>query len=164
MGLSATAVMSAASALAWVIDRAFLGPLDARYLQTFVFVMSIMSLTLAADLALRGLFPALHRWAGPYLPSLASNCVVIAAMLLSVQADPVTRAPLSFPSATVMGFATGIGFTLVLVLLAGVRQRIEFSTVPSHLRGLPTTLLSFGLLSLAFMGLRGLHFFTGPGW
>ena len=126
--------------------------------------MSIMSLTLAADLALRGVFPSLHRCIGPYLPTLASNCVVIAAMLLSMQADQVTRAPISFASAIVMGFATGIGFTLVLVLLAGVRQRIEFSTVPSHLRGIPVTLLSFGLLSLAFMGLRGLHFFAGRGW
>ncbi|HMD67425.1 MAG TPA: Rnf-Nqr domain containing protein [Chitinivibrionales bacterium] len=164
MGLSATVVMTVSSALAWAVDRAVLGPLDARYLRTFVFVMSIMSLTLAADLVLRGLFPALHRLTGPHLPALASNCAVIAAALLSVQPDPVTHGPMVFPAAVVTGFATGIGFSLATVLAASIRQRLEFSAVPKPLKGLPVTFLSVGLLSLAFMGFCNLHLFHGLGW
>ncbi len=164
MGLSAIAVMSVSSALGWAIDRAVLGPLDARYLQTFVFVISIMSLTLVADFALRGLLPSLHRLAGPHLPALASNCAIIAAALLSVQPDPVTHGPMGFTAAVVTGFATGIGFALATVLMASIQQRLEFSVVPKSLKGLPASFLSVGLLSLAFMGFRNLHLFRGFGW
>jgi electron transport complex protein RnfA len=163
MGLSATVVMAIASALAWIIDHGILLPLRAEYLQIFVFVMVIVSLTLIAEMALQKLSPALHERTGVYLPMLASNCVVIAAALMAVQANPITNRPMTLVSAFVNGCATGVGYTLALVLMVAIRERLEYAELPRPLRGLPAAFLSAGLLSLAFLGFSGFHILKGIG-
>jgi|WetSurMetagenome_2_1015567.scaffolds.fasta_scaffold00672_7 Na+-translocating ferredoxin:NAD+ oxidoreductase subunit A len=163
MGLSATVLMTVSSALAWLINDTFLVPLGAQYLQILVFVMVIVSLTLTADLVLRGLAPSPYKSAGKYLPALASNCAVVAAAMLAVRPEPVTMRGMSLPTAIFYGFSTGTGFMLALLLFSAIRQKLELSNVPKPLQGLPAIFLGIGLLSLAFMGFSDFHFFRGYG-
>jgi electron transport complex protein RnfA len=163
MGTSATVVMGVASALSWLINQSILLPMAATYLQTFVFILVIMSLALIADMALMKLVPNVYKWAGKYLPALASNCAVIAVALVSVQANPLTHKPFSLVEAFVNGIATGAGFALALVLMSSLQERLDFADIPRPLRGLPAAFLGAGLLSLAFLGFSGLHLFRGFG-
>jgi|GEM_PF-307750 electron transport complex protein RnfA len=163
MGLSAIVVMGVASTLAWVINRHLLLPLNVEYLQTFVFILVIMSLALIGDMALMKLAPGVYERAGKYLPALASNCAVIAVALVSAQANPVTHKPFSLVEAFVNGIATGAGFTLALVLMSSLQERLEFADIPRPLKGLPAAFLGAGLLSLAFLGFSGLHLLPGFG-
>ncbi len=161
MGLAATVVTSIASALAWAINVGILVPLGAQYLHTFVFVMVIVSLILLADMMLQKLNPGLYEWAGAHLPVLASNCVVIAASLIAVGTNPVTRGQMPLAAAVVNGCAIGVGYALALVFMVAIQERLTYAAMPRSLRGMPAAFLSLGLLSLAFMGFRGLHFFRG---
>jgi electron transport complex protein RnfA len=162
MGLAATVVSTVASAIAWIVNDTVLIPLGIPYLQLFSFVMIIASTTMLADLMLQKVHPVLHEWAGSYLPTLASNCVVIAAALMIVR-GPGVAASASFGVSVVNGFATGGGYMIALVLMVAIQDRLEYADIPRSLRGLPVQILSLGLLSLAFLGFSGLHFFHVSG-
>jgi electron transport complex protein RnfA len=162
LGLAATVVSTIAATIAWLLNDIMLIPLGIQYLQLFAFVLIIASTTMLADLVLQKVHPALHEWAGSYLPTLASNCVVIAAALMMVR-GPGMRASASFDVSVVNGFAAGAGYMIALVLMAAIQDRLEYADVPRPLRGLPVQILSLGLLSLAFLGFSGLHFFHVPG-
>jgi electron transport complex protein RnfA len=162
MGLAATVVATIASAIAWIVNDVVLIPLGIQYLQLFAFVMIIASTTMLADLVLQKVHPALYDWAGSYLPALASNCVIIAAALMMVR-GPGVAAFGSFGVAVVNGFATGAGYMVALVLMVAIQDRLEYADIPRPLRGLPVQILSLGLLSLAFLGFSGLHFFHVSG-
>jgi len=158
MGVAVTIVMGTTASCCWVINQYVLVPRSAQYLHTLVFILVIVSLVQLLEMVLEKFFPWLYEAIGVYLPVIATNCSVLAICLLSVGANPVTGRPFTFVEALVNGIASGAGFLLALVLISGVRHRLELSNVPAAMRGLPIIFLSAGLISLAFLGFTGLSF------
>ncbi|HUI90903.1 MAG TPA: Rnf-Nqr domain containing protein [Chitinivibrionales bacterium] len=158
MGIAVTFVMGFTSVFTWAVRRYVLVPASMEYMQTMVFILVIVSLSLLAETGISKLWPALHEKAGVYIPSIAANCAVIALALINAQTNPFTRQPFTLLEAFVNGLATGGGFTLALVLMTGIQQRLEYARIPKALSGFPISLLSAGLMSLAFLGFWGLHF------
>jgi electron transport complex protein RnfA len=163
MGLSVAFIMGFTSVFTWAIHRYVLVPNAMEYMQTMVFILVIVSLSLLVEMTVQKLWPVLHEKAGVYLPTIAANCAVIALALINTQINPHTRQPFTLFEAFVNGLATGTGFTLALVLMTGIQQRLEFAKVPKALAGLPITFITAGLMSLAFLGFCGLHFTWGAG-
>jgi electron transport complex protein RnfA len=163
MGVSVMVVMGLTSVVTWFIHRYALVPHGIEYMQTIVFILVIVTSTLLAELALQRLQPSLIEKAGVHLPAVAANCAVLALSLINTQVNPYTGRSFTAIEAFVNATASGAGFALVLVLMTGIQQRLEFSNIPRSLRGLPITFLAAGLMSLAFLGFAGLHFTLSAG-
>jgi electron transport complex protein RnfA len=144
-------VMTAASAVTWLLNRYLLVPygLDA-YLQTMLFILVIAALVQFIEIVLKKFMPPLYNALGIYLPLITTNCAVLGVALLNMDYG------YDLASSTVFGFAGGLSFTLALILFAGVRERLELCDIPDCLDGLPITLISAGLVSLSFFGFQGL--------
>jgi electron transport complex protein RnfA len=151
-GLSmATAfVLTLAAGLAYLIDRWVLVPLDAQYLRTLTFIVLIAALVQGVEALMRATAPVLHQVLGIFLPLITTNCAVLGVALL------VVREPQGLLDALVFGFGAAVGFGLVLVLFAGLRERIAAAPVPAPFRGAPVALVTAGLMSLGFMGFAGM--------
>lgn len=149
MGLATGLVLTIASALSYIVDRLILIPLDLAYLQIVAFILVIGGAVQLTELMLRASAPMLHRMLGLYIPLIASNCAVLGVALLN------SRQSASFVEAVFFGAGAALGFTLVLVLLSGLRERVDETNVPAPFRGVPITLLLAGLMSLAFYGFNG---------
>ena len=149
MGLATGLVLTIASALSYIVDRLILIPLDLAYLQIVAFILVIGGAVQLTELMLRASAPMLHRMLGLYIPLIASNCAVLGVALLN------SRRSASFIEAVFFGAGAALGFTLVLVLLSGLRERVDETSVPTPFRGVPITLLLAGLMSLAFYGFNG---------
>ena len=121
-----------------------------EYLQTIVFILVIAALVQLVEMFLKKTIPALYRSLGVYLPLITTNCAVLGVALLNVQND------YNVLEGTVNGFATAVGFTIAIVLMAGLRERIEYNDIPKPFRGMPIVLLTAGLMSIAFFGFSGL--------
>jgi Na+-translocating ferredoxin:NAD+ oxidoreductase subunit A len=158
IGISAIFVMGFTSVLTWAFNRYVLVPLDIAYLQILVFILLIVSFVQFLEIMLQKFRPVLYDAFGAHLSVLSTNCAVVAASLFGAGQNPITGLPFSCPDAFVNGIASGTGFLLALVLMSGIRMRLELSHVPGPLRGLPVTFVSAGLISLAFLGFSGLSF------
>jgi Na+-translocating ferredoxin:NAD+ oxidoreductase subunit A len=156
MGITITIVMGISSTVSWMFSQYVLAPHSLLYLQTMVFIIIIVSLVQLFELALEKLWPFFYESIGDYLPVITTNCAVLAVCLLSAGTNPVTGHPFTFVEAFVNGVATGLGFMLAVILMSGIRRRLELSEVPAPLKGLPIMFLSAGLMSLAFLGFSGL--------
>ncbi len=150
MGMAVIFVMTMAATITWIAYRFVLIPLDLTYLQTIVFILVIASLVQLVEMVLQKQFPALYEALGIFLPLITTNCAILGVAVLNIQKD------LSFISALVFAFSAGVGFTLALVLMGGLRERIDLAPVPEPLKGVAIALVTAGLLSLAFMGFSGL--------
>ena len=150
MGLATTFVLTLASICAHLLDRYLLIPLDIEYLRTITFILVIAALVQFTELVVRATSPLLYQVLGIFLPLITTNCAVLGIALLNV------RASHDFLSSALYGFGTALGFTLVLVLFAALRERINGGDVPVPFRGAPIGLITAGLMSLAFMGFSGL--------
>ena len=121
-----------------------------EYLQTIVFILVIAALVQLVEMFLKKTIPALYKSLGVYLPLITTNCAVLGVALLNVQND------YNVLEGTVNGFATAVGFTIAIVLMAGLREKIEYNDIPKPFQGMPIVLLTAGLMSIAFFGFSGL--------
>jgi electron transport complex protein RnfA len=142
--------MTVASVVTWVIHRALLEPFGIEYLQTIAFILIIAALVQLVEIVVQKVSPPLYQALGIYLPLITTNCAVLGVSLLNIQKH------YSFMETLFFGFGASAGFTLALVLFAGLRERIALADVPRSFRGTAIALITAGLLSLAFMGFSGL--------
>jgi electron transport complex protein RnfA len=149
MGLSVIFVMTIATAITYVVQYGILNPLDLGYLQTIVFILVIASLVQFLELFLRKFAPPLYRALGIFLPLITTNCAILGVALIVILGE------MTFIQALVFGIASASGFTLALILMAGIRERWEISDIPQFLRGTALALITAGLMSLIFFGFIG---------
>lgn len=150
MGMAVTFVMTVAAAATWLIQYLILTPLKIEYLQTIAFILVIASLVQLVEMVVQKTSPVLYQSLGIFLPLITTNCAVIGLAVLSIQNE------YTFLEAIVFAVGAAVGFTLALVLFAGLRERIELAPVPRAFRGAAIGFVTAGLLSLAFMGFAGL--------
>ncbi len=150
MGLATTFVMTLTSVIAWLINTYILVPFDLPFLQYVAFIITIASLVQLVEMFIRKTSPPLYRSLGIFLPLITTNCAILGLALFEVLRDYNLLESLFF------GVGGGVGFTLALVIMAGIREELEFADVPEALEGAPMTLLIAGMLALAFMGFAGL--------
>ncbi|MGL5973177.1 MAG: electron transport complex protein RnfA [Oscillospiraceae bacterium] len=143
-------VMVLASAATWPIQTYVLVPNGLEYMSTIVFILIIASLVQLVEIVLKKYMVGLYKALGVYLPLITTNCAILGVTLLNISED------YSFILSVVNGLGAGIGFMLALVLFAGVRQKLEFSSSPKSFEGLPITLISAAIVSLSFMGFTGI--------
>ena len=152
MGMAVVFVMTLASALTWGIYYLILVPFHLEYLQTIAFILAIAALVQFIELFLRRFIPTLYGALGIYLPLITTNCAVLGAALINIQEG------YSFLESVIFGCAAGFGFTLAIVIFAGVRQKMTFCNPPRAFRGFPLMLIAAGLAAMAFSGFSGLSF------
>lgn len=150
MGGAVIFVITLASAVAGVIYRFVLVKLGIEYLQTIVFILVIAALVQFVEMVLKKRMPSLYKALGVYLPLITTNCAVLGVALTNVQKE------YGILTGVVNGFATAVGFTIAIVILAGIREKIEYNDVPASFRGMPMVLLTAGLMAIAFCGFSGL--------
>lgn len=143
-------VITIASAVASLLYTFVLEPLGLTYLQTIVFILVIAALVQMVEMFLKKNSPAIYKALGIYLPLITTNCAVLGVALTNVQNG------YGFAESVLAGFGTAAGFTIAIVLLAGIRGRLDESAVPLPFRGAPLVLLSAALMSIAFMGFGGI--------
>jgi len=150
MGTAVIFVITLASAVAGVIYKFVLQPFHVEYLETIVFILVIAALVQFVEMFLRKAMPSLYEALGVYLPLITTNCAVLGVAITNVQKEYGILAGI------VNGFATAAGFTIAIVILAGIREKLEHNDIPEPFRGMPTVLLTAGLMAIAFCGFSGL--------
>ncbi|GAB1231699.1 electron transport complex subunit RsxA [Ferrigenium sp. UT5] len=149
MGAATTFVLTIASGSSYLVNHYLLGP-DLAYLTTLSFIVVIAAIVQFTEMAIKKTSPVLYQVLGIYLPLITTNCAVLGIPLLNVQAKH------DFIESLLFGFGGAVGFTLVMVLFAGIRERLEGADVPVIFRGTAIAMVTAGLMSLAFMGFSGL--------
>ncbi|QVL47426.1 MAG: electron transport complex subunit RsxA [Thiocapsa sp.] len=150
MGLATTFVLTLAAVASWLLEWFVLQPLDIGFLRILTFILVIAAVVQFTEMAVRKLSPALYQVLGIFLPLITTNCAVLGVALLNVQEEH------GFLQSVLYGFGSALGFTLVMLLFAGMRERLALAQVPAAFTGTPIAFIAAGLLSLAFMGFAGL--------
>ncbi|CDN32186.1 Electron transport complex protein RnfA [Mucinivorans hirudinis] len=150
MGGAVTFVMTIASIVAYLLQYYVLVPFGIGYMQTIVFILVIASLVQMVEIILKKVSPALYSALGVFLPLITTNCAVLGVAILLVQKE------LNLAESVVFAVANAIGFTLALVLFAGLREKLDITELPKAMRGVPIALVVAGILAMAFMGFSGL--------
>ena len=150
MGAATTFVLTLGCGSSYIIDHWLLAPFDLEYLRTLSFIVTIAAIVQLTELVIQKTSPLLHQVLGIYLPLITTNCAVLGIPLLSVAARH------NFFEALIFGFGSSVGFSLALILFAGIRERLDGADVPKPFRGSAIALITGGLMSLAFMGFAGL--------
>ena len=150
LGAAVIFVMTISSAVANLLYDYVLAPLGLEYLETIVFILVIAALVQMVEMFLKKTSPAIYKALGIYLPLITTNCAVLGVALTNVQNE------YSFTQSVIAGFGTAVGYTIAIVLLAGIRERIDEESIPAPFRGAPVGLLAAALMSIAFMGFGGL--------
>ncbi len=167
MGMAVIFVMSMASVVTWTIYTYFLSPTesnvlyllflkghgsppDLTYLRTISFILVIAALVQFVEMVIQKVSPGLYRSLGIYLPLITTNCAVLGVSLLNIDSQ------YTFIQSLVNGFTSGLGFTLALVLMSGLREKLELANLPKVMRGAPIAFIMAGCMSLAFLGFSGL--------
>ena len=158
MGAAVIFVITISSAIASLIYDFILVPLDLEYLQTIVFILVIAALVQLVEMFLKKKSPGIYRTLGVYLPLITTNCAVLGVVLLNVQKEYVyaVRGWSGLVASVVNGFGTAVGFTIAIVILAGIRERIAYNDIPKPFQGAPIVLLTACLMAIAFFGFSGL--------
>lgn len=169
MGMAVIFVLVMASAVTWITDNFLLKPTssnlfnviftpqnppDLTFLRTIVFILVIAALVQFVEMVIQKSSPALYKALGIYLPLITTNCIILAVAILNVSPDPQYN--FNFIESITHGFAAGVGFTLALILMAGIRERLELAPIPKPLRGIPIAFIMAGLMAIAFLGFSGL--------
>ncbi|QKS29064.1 MAG: Electron transport complex subunit RnfA [Accumulibacter sp.] len=152
MGLATTFVITLACAATWMLEHWLLMPFDLGYLRILTFILVIAAAVQFVEMVVRRSAPALYQALGIYLPLITTNCAVLGVALLTAQER------MGFLQSLVYGFGSALGFTVVLVVFAGLRERLALAPVPAAFAGAPVSFILASLLSLAFMGFAGLSF------
>lgn len=165
MGFAVVFVMTLASMVTWLIDTFLLRPTpsnlfyiifstkeppDLLYLKTIAFILVIASLVQFVEMVIQKMSPTLYRSLGIYLPLITTNCAILGVTLLNLDNN------YKFIESIIHGFSAGIGFTLALLLMAGIREKLELAPVPNSFKGIPIAFIMAGLMSIAFLGFSGL--------
>lgn len=150
MGMAVTFVMGMASLVTWLLEFYVLEPYSLQYLRTIVFILVIAALVQFVEMVIRKVSPVLYQALGIFLPLITTNCAVLGVALLNVQLE------YNLLESVVFGIAGALGFTLALVIMAGIRERLELVFIPKAMRGVPIALIIAGILSIAFMGFQGM--------
>jgi len=150
MGMAVIFVMTLASTITWIIQFYLLEPFNIGYLQTIAFILTIASLVQFVEMVIQKMAPALYKSLGVYLPLITTNCAVLGVSIININES------LSFIESVLNGFLGGIGFTLVLVIMAGLRERPERAEIPDSMKGMPIAFILAGCMALAFLGFSGL--------
>lgn len=158
MGMAVIFVMTIASMFTWVINSFVLIKFNVIYLQTIVFIIVIASLVQLVEMILRKYSPILYDSLGVFLPLITTNCAILGVAVLNSGNNPFTGTSYTFVEATVNGFMSGVGFLLALILMAGIREKVELADIPKPLEGLPIAFISAGLMAIAFLGFSGMSF------
>ncbi len=175
MGAAVTFVMAVATAVTWVLYAYFLAPTfnnvfyvvmgldykqlpDLTFLRTIVFILVIAATVQFIEMYLQKASPTLYKALGIFLPLITTNCAILGVAVLNIDMFFVDGMPIhnSFIYSMVQAIASGLGFTLVLVLMAGVREQLELADVPKPFRGLPITFITAALMAIAFLGFSGM--------
>jgi electron transport complex protein RnfA len=171
MGFAVVFVMTLASAVTWLVFNYLLAPgaqnlcyqilaagrpdlspeaVDLRFLRTIAFILVIASFVQLVEIVMQKVSPALYSALGIYLPLITTNCAIMGVAVLNIEQQ------YGFVPSLVQGFSAGVGFTIVLVLMAGVREKLDLAPVPRYLKGVPIAFITAGLMSIAFQGFAGL--------
>ena len=149
MGAAVTFVMGLASAFCYLINLVLVA-LGLEFMQTVAYILVIAGLVKFVEMFLKKSMPSLYKALGVYLPLITTNCAVLGVALTNVQKD------YNILEGTVNGFATAFGFSISIVLMAGIREKIAYNDIPEAFQGFPTVLLTAGLMAIAFFGFSGL--------
>ena len=150
MGMAVTFVMTIAAVVTWFIQYFILIPFGIEYLQTIAFILVIASLVQLVEMVIQKASPVLYQSLGIFLPLITTNCAVLGLAVLNIQKN------YNFLESVIFAIGAALGFTLAMVLFAGLRERLDLAPVPRAFRGTAIALITAGLLSLAFMGFAGL--------
>ena len=150
MGAAVIFVITIASLVTSLIYKFILAPLDLTYLQTIVFILVIAALVQFVEMFLKKSMPALYESLGVYLPLITTNCAVLGVALNSVQYG------YNILQSVVYGFGISVGFTIAIVILAGIREKMEYNDIPESWQGMPIVMVTAGLMSIAFFGFSGI--------
>lgn len=150
LGIASTFVMTMAATFTWLVYHYILVPYELVFLQYATFIIIIASFVQFVEMVIRKISPALHKALGIFLPLITTNCAILGLTLFMVLRN------YAFLESVIFGFGAGVGFTLALVLMAGIREELEFADIPPALKGTGITLILAGMLALAFMGFGGL--------
>ncbi len=150
MGGAVIFVITISSAVTNLIYSLVLEKLGITYLQTIVFILVIAALVQFVEMFLKKKIPSLYEALGVYLPLITTNCAVLGIALINVQKS------YGFIASVINGFGTAVGFTIAIVIMAGIRERIEGNDIPESFRGTPIVLVTAGLMAMAFFGFSGL--------
>lgn len=150
MGFAVTFVMVMAAVVTWSIQNFLLVPLQLEYLQTISFILVIASLVQFVEMVVRKVAPALYQALGVFLPLITTNCAVLGVALININRS------YDLVQAATNALGAGIGFFLALIIMAGIRERLDLANVPAAMKGIPITFITAGLLATAFMGFAGL--------
>ncbi len=149
MGCAVTFVMTVSAAVTWSVYTFILVPFELEYLKTIAFILIIAALVQLIEMFLKKYVPALYAALGIYLPLITTNCAILGAALLCIQND------YNLISSIVFSFGSAIGWTLAIVIFAGVRVRVSFANPPKCFKGTPIALVTACLIALAFSGFQG---------
>ena len=150
MGAAVTFVMTLSTIVTYLLQTYLLMPLGLDYMQTIVFILVIAALVQLLEIIIKKIAPALYQALGVFLPLITTNCTILGVALIVIQKD------MSLLEATVYAISTALGFTLALVLFAGMREQMALSRIPKAMQGTPIALVAAGLLAMAFMGFSGI--------
>ncbi|HHZ88012.1 MAG TPA: electron transport complex subunit RsxA [Chromatiaceae bacterium] len=150
MGFATTFVLTLSSVCSYMVNEYFLIPLELEFLRTIAFILVIAVVVQFTEMVVHKSSPLLYEILGIYLPLITTNCAVLGVALLNIQEQH------GFLESAIFGFGASLGFSLVLVLFAALRERITVSDVPQVFQGAPITLITAGLMSMAFLGFAGL--------
>ena len=148
MGAAVIAVITLSSAITYVIDHLILRD-DLVYLRTIVFILIIAALVQSVEIILKKKMPALYKALGVYLPLITTNCAVLGVAIDSAQQNK------TFADTMIYSVGTAVGFLIAIVLMAGIRERIEHNDIPESFKGMPIVLVTAGLMAIAFFGFKG---------
>ncbi len=155
MGLAVIFVMTMASFFTYLVYKFILIPFDLTYLATLSFILVIASLVQFVEIVIERVSPSLYQALGIFLPLITTNCAVLGVAVLNINSGFVTS-NMGLFKAVVQGFGGGVGFTLALLLMAGIRERLELADIPKNLQGVPITFITAALMALAFLGFSGM--------
>nr|WP_314594364.1 electron transport complex subunit RsxA [uncultured Porphyromonas sp.] len=150
MGAAVTFVLALATMCTFLLQRFVLEPLDMVYMQTIAFILVIAALVQMVEIILKKVSPALYQALGVFLPLITTNCCVLGVAILVIQKE------FNLMESVVYAVSIALGFTLALVVFAGIREQLARTELPSSMRGIPIALISAGILAMAFMGFSGM--------
>ena len=154
MGLAVIFVMTMASVVTWLLYRYLLIPMHIEYLYVIIFILTIATLVQLVEMILEKTSPTLYNALGIYLPLITTNCAVLGIVVLNKNVFFTATGPVqgSLLKSTVSGFGCGVGFTVALLLMSGIRERLEFADIPNAMKDIPIAFVIAGIMSIAFMG------------
>ena len=158
MGMAVIFVMTLASSATWLVYRYILIPYHLEFLRTIAFILVIAGLVQFVEIVIQKLSPALYKALGIYLPLITTNCAVLGVTVLNINMffNNGKMMELSFLKSVVHGFGAGVGFTIAMLLMSGIRERLELASVPESFKGAAIAFITAGLMSMAFFGFAGI--------